>query len=654
MEADTSSGEFAMEDFWDARRKVNATRAIYHQWEQLEKTGCINNFRIAAGLQDGVHEGFFFADSDGYKWLEAASLLLGSSNPPPGLAELVEHFITLLEAAQAEDGYLYTWNQTLFPDERWDNLLIDHELYCLGHLIEAGIAHHSATGDDRLLTLVLKSAALLVETFTDAPPLSTDGHEEIELALIRLSRHTGDSAYLELAARFLDRRGRIKAFGWQFIRQTLRMARKMRGVEKTRRRYYRSHPQTPPVHLPARNRHKVPFTTPLRFLAAALSGKFIQQHRPLERQDKPEGHAVRFTYLNRAAAMLVRDTQNDEVLKRFEKVWEHMVDRRMYVTGGIGSLPMVEGFGRDYELDPEVAYAETCAAIGALHWNRELFALTKQARYADLEEWQLYNAASVGMGLDGDTYLYNNPLACSGGIQRAAWYNVPCCPSNLSRLYASLEGSILLVEENSVYLTQYISGSYATLPGLGIAMRSGLPWQGTIHITFNAQPPVRARLNLRLPAWSGNPELRLNGEPMQARVSRGKHALRANAAGLDFENAAYLEVDREFQDGDLLELLLPMPLTFKKQDDRLPKCGGQVALTRGPLVYCLESIDNPGGVFGLKIRRDTLVPEIDRAILGGTVVINGMTRDGRGVRFIPYMLWGNRGKSSMNVFFDAD
>ena len=641
------------EDYWEGRVRVNTGRAIFHQWEQLEKTGCIDNFRVTAGLKEGVHQGFFFADSDAYKWLEAASLLLGNDSPPQGLEDLVEGFIRILEQAQTVDGYLYTWNQIHFPSARWDNLLIDHELYCLGHLIEAGVSNHNTTGNERLLKIATRSADLLVVTFNQLPPLYTDGHEEIELALVRLSRHTGNPAYRELAAGLLEKRGRIKDFGWQFTRQAIRMALKMRKVEQIKTRYHQLHPEIPVIRLPARNQQKVPLTAPLRFLAAALSGKFIQHHRPLNRQDKPEGHAVRFTYLSRAATMISRDTNDDAERQRLEKVWEHMVDRRMYVTGGIGSLPVLEGFGRDYELDPAVAYAETCAAIGSLLWNRELLAKTGEPRYADLEEWQLYNAASVGMGLDGTTYLYNNPLSCDGTLTRAGWYDVPCCPSNLSRLYASLEQSVCLFEKETVIINQYISGSYNPVPGLRFHMRSRLPWQGIIRITFEGGSTAVTSLNLRLPAWSGTPILRMNGSVLQGSLKPGNHARRHSAVGLHFEDAAYLSIENQFQDGDVLELQLPMPSVLRKQDARVPKCGGLFALTRGPLVYCLESVDNPGGVFGLKIREDILKANYEPDLLGGTVVINGRTADGIDIRFIPYMLWGNRGKSNMNVFFDV-
>ncbi len=238
--------------------------------------------------------------------------------------------------------------------------------------LRLGFGTSEQHGEESLFTIARKAADLLVERFWDASPVSTDGHEEIEIALIHLSRQTGNSRYRELAKRFLQRRGRISTYWLQFIWQALWSAGRMNTVKTLRKKYYQIHPEASSFHLPAHNKHLVPWSTPLRFAASALSGKYTQQHLPVDKQEEPVGHAVRFTYLNTAAAMLALDERDDAALPRLASIWEHMVNRRMFVTGGIGSLPLIEGFGRDFELNPELAYNETCAALGCMLWNQEM------------------------------------------------------------------------------------------------------------------------------------------------------------------------------------------------------------------------------------------------------------------------------------------
>ena len=415
--------------FWSPRLETNSAKAIFHQWEQLEATRCIDNFRIAAGDKDGFREGYFFADSDAYKWLDAASRI-SALEPNPGLASLMDSFIALLGRAQMPDGYLFTYNQIFFPDQRWVNLQVEHELYCHGHLIEAGVSHYQATGRRDLLDICIKAADLLVQHFLHASNEKTCGHEEIEIALVRLYRITGKEEYLELARRFVERRGRIPFFPLHLWRQFSSSRKRQASVEQRRRAYVAQHPEYASFRLPGGNLAPKPRFSRARWYANSLRGLYAQQHVPVRRQSVPVGHSVRFGYLETAIAMLLRERPEEALLSTLEQAWERMVMRRMYITGGLGAVPGLEGFGRDYELDPEYAYAETCASIASLLWNWEMALLTKNARYADLFEWQLYNATNVGMGQNGDTYLYNNPLKVHGGVVRQAWYVVPCCPSN--------------------------------------------------------------------------------------------------------------------------------------------------------------------------------------------------------------------------------
>lgn len=645
--------------FWGQRLEMNARDAIGYQWQQLERTGCIDNFRIAAGLIDGCRTGLFFSDSDAYKWLDAASRILGSGNDGGGeqsgiatvsLAQHVEELISLIAQVQSSDGYIYTYNQILFPGQRWVNLQLEHELYCLGHLIEAGVSHCRATNSQRLLDHARRSADLLVRDFMDASPADLDGHEEIELALIRLHRLTGDPPYLELARRFIDRRGCSRPFFRLVLPQILSTALRLRHAQRYRREYESTHPERARGALPSPNHPKIPHGTWLRLVADVLSGKNLQQHVPVHEQDVPVGHAVRFTYLETAATMLCRHSENLPLRRTLEQAWDHMVTRRMYVTGGLGSLPLIEGFGRDYELDPEVAYAETCAAIGSLLWNREMAGLTNEARYDDLFEWQLYNAASVGMAIDGRSYLYNNPLTCRDGIRRVDWYLVPCCPSNLSRLWATLGEHVCRVSDDQIEISQYFSSQVSVAWGT-IRIESALPWTGTVQIELGPHAGSRElALVLRLPTWAGDVQMKLNEQPIAPDSISPASSAPASACGYTPHGARRAVIRRNWTKGDVLRVDFEMPIRFHRQDPRVPGCGGMLALSRGPLVYCLESVDNPGNIFDVHVQRESLVGAANPALLGGIRTITGGSTEGRPLTFIPYMLWGNRGPSRMTVF----
>ena len=487
----------------------------------------------------------------------------------------------------------------------------------------------------------------------DASPLYTDGHEEIEIALLKLSRHTGNPAYRELAKRLLDRRGKIRFFGLHFSGQSLSAFGRMNAVRRMRKEYYQQHPDKPITVLPGHNQHLVPRFIPFRFLWNALSGKYTQQEKPLREKMIPEGHAVRFGYLNTAAAMLARDERDSDMTDHLSQVWENMVSRRMYVTGGIGSLPLIEGFGRDYELDPEVAYAETCAALGSMLWSHEMSLNTANPRYEDLFEWQLYNAASVGMGQDGKSYFYNNPLVCRRGLKRAAWYDIPCCPSNLSRVWASLRDAVLSADENNIEINQFISGEYALENGTRFHIKSGIPWTGDVSIMLDLDHPRTLGLRIRVPAWAGACELSLNGEGIAYETITFLKKPLESAVGIHFEDAYYAGIKREFYDGDRIDIHFPMPIVLRKQDKRIRGCGGMVAVTRGPIVYCLESIDNAEDIFSAEIEPESIQVLFDPLLFRGTTKITARSTNGAIFTWIPYMFWGNRGESQMSVFFRA-
>lgn len=652
--------------FWARRLEVNAGQAIFHQWEQLESSGCIENFRLTAGETQGFRTGFFFADSDAYKWLDAAARIWAGSRDPL-LLKIMDDFIDLIGRAQMPDGYIFTYNQLHFPGVRWHNLQVEHELYCHGHLIEAGVSHFLATGQTNLLGLARRAADRVVADFNGKGPEQTPGHEEIEIALLRLHEVTGESAYLEMARQFIDQRGRIPRVGRLILRQYLDTMRRMKNVAKMRQAYYAEHPDARSFTLPPGNPAKHSIVTLLRWIASNLAGKYNQQHVPLAQQNVPVGHAVRFAYLETAAARLARLDGDRSLLPVLEKAWDRMVRRRMYLTGGIGSLPGLEGFGNDDELDPEVAYAETCAALGCLFWNWEMAQLTRQARYSDLFEWQLYNAVAVGMGLEGRDYLYNNPLTSRGDVTRRPWYAVPCCPSNLSRTLADLGSYIYSSEGGGLVVHQYISsemgeGVQRVGPVLRVRMDSALPWQGRARLTVTAAPVLSPEasapaIKLRRPGWATRLTVTLNGQemtviaPSQQVDDAGHRGGIEPAAGFDPSRADFLKLQHSWAVGDVIEIDFDLQVCLRRAPARVRAYRDKAAVTRGPLVYCLESTDNPGvDIFSLRLEPESLTAVEQPDLLGGIVAIRGKTVEGQPLTFIPYFLWGNRGPSQMTVW----
>lgn len=644
--------------FWSPRLEMNASHALFHQWEQLEASGCIQNFRLVADPSTpGFRRGWFFADSDAYKWLEAAVSGYAQSEVR-SLLHLIDDFIALLQSAQALDGYLYTYNQLIFPDSRWENLQIEHELYCHGHLIEAAVTHHLVTGQQNLLHIGIKAADLLVSTFANQGAFFTPGHEEIEIALLRLCEVTQNDDYLQLAIQFLRQRGRHVplSFGLHMLAENARVNQRTQIYQQNQKDYDQNHPnlsQTsklpPPNKIPA-----VPLAK-LRFMLSGLNGKYFQQHRPIVNQTTPVGHSVRFAYLQTATAHALLHNWNPKINQVLEKSWDRMVTRRMAVTGGIGSLPYSEGFGRDYELDPKIMYAETCAALGSMFWNWEMTVLTQDARYADLFEWQLYNASLVGMGQAGNCYSYNNPLQSDHGMQRQPWFEIPCCPSNISRTWGKLGGYISSYMMDEIWIHQLIGASLPFScwdPMFTIQSTSELPWQGKYQITISTDQPQYIPLHLRIPSWSGKVSLFLNNEPIHANFQR-INLKEKTAQGYDPRLAQYITIDRTWQDGDQISLDLEMPIRIQPVHPKVKSCSGKAALSRGPIVYCLEGIDNPGvDLETIKPDLASLMEIFEPDLLGGIMTIQGKTTGGKILKFIPYAWWANRDPSPMTVFFN--
>ncbi len=639
------------DSFWSPRLEMNATHSIFHQWQMLEASGCIDNFRIAAGEKEGFRVGMFFADSDAYKWLDAAARIERNLHDAK-LSKLMDDFIALLGRAQMKDGYLFTYNQLHFPGQRWVNLQVEHELYCHGHLIEAGVSHFQATGREDLLKIVRKAADLIVKDFLQGGPADTPGHEEIEIALLRLHEVTGYRPYRELALRFIEQRGRDPFFGLALIGSFTSSAIRGRIISLQQQRYGKTHPGELIARLPATNEARRSRYSLLRYFLSGLNGKYFQQHAPVCWQTVPVGHAVRFGYLKTAEARSLRGHTEKKHLRTLQQVWERMVTRRMDASGGLGALPVSEGFGRDYELDPETTYNETCAGIASLYWNWQLACLTAEAKFSDFFEWQLYNSVLAGLGSEGNTYLYNNPTACRGGIQRQEWYSIPCCPSNISRTLADLGSYLCTVDSNDLWFHQYIGGHVKTNESIAaeITIRSGLPANSDVEIDLDVKQPRHFTLWLRKPSWAGTFSVNVDGKPVTLDIPV-QPTLDPTIAGYDPRASAFIPIKREWRGRTKLRISIEMPIRVLRPHPNAKGLHGRVAVSRGPLLYCLESPDNPGvDLFNTPIDANSLRYKYRSGLLGGTGVIFGQSTDGQALTFIPYHLWGNRGESQMNTW----
>jgi DUF1680 family protein len=449
-------------EFWGARRRTLAEVSLPRQWEQLEATGRLDNFRRVAGRTDVPYQGRVFNDSDLYKWLEAASWAL-LRGPDPALERRIDEGIALVEGAQQPDGYLDTYYSLERREARWTNLRDDHELYCAGHLMQAAVAHHRATGGERLLRVAERLADLLCAEF--GPPGSgrrhgVDGHEEVEMALVELHRETGQRRYLDQAEYFLEARGHGLLQGGWFDRT------------------------------------------------------YFQDHAPLRSLERMAGHAVRALYHACGATDVYLERGDPAVLATMERLWGHMVGHQLYVSGGVGARHDGESFGGDHELPNGRAYTETCAAIGSAMWCLRMLAATGEARYADLLEWTLLNAVLPGWSIDGGSYLYVNPLEDDGAHRRQPWYHCACCPPNLARTVASLPGYAYGVGDGVVSVNLYAQGTAVLDLGgkpVELTQRTRYPWDGRVELEVNAAGAFTLRL--RIPGWAEGASLQVNGEP---------------------------------------------------------------------------------------------------------------------------------------------
>ncbi len=604
--------------FWLPRMEANREITIPYALQMSEETGRIANFAVAAGLEEGKPQGYYFNDSDVFKIIEGAAYSL-TLFPDPELEETVDAIIAKIAAAQEEDGYLYTARTAMRPDkmppggeERWSNIAHGHELYNVGHLYEGAVAYFQATGKRTLLDVALKNADLILEVFGPDKKRFPPGHQEIEIGLSKLYRLTGERKYLDLARFFLDQRG------------------------------------DPEGH--------------------ELYGEYSQDHIPVLQQEEAVGHAVRAAYMYTGMADVAALTGDSSYIQAIDRIWENVVGKKLYLTGGIGAAGGVEGFGPNYELPNRVAYSETCASIANVLWNHRMFLMHGQAQYMDIAERVIYNGFLSGVSMEGNRFFYPNRLETFRGEERSPWFACACCPSNIVRFMPSIPGYIYAHQGEQVYVNLFI-GSRARIrtagQAIGIRQETNYPWDGEVRLTIQPEKIREWTLRIRIPGWARNQPVpsdlyryRDTGEPAAQ--------LEVNGEAVEYGiEDGYALVTRSWRSGDVVRLSLPMEVRRVEAHRAVAANLGRVALERGPLVYCVEWPDTETGiVHNLRLPDEAvLATEFLPELLNGVQVIKGrasalhLTDDGSEIEervqeftAIPYYAWAHRGKGEMLVW----
>lgn len=607
--------------FWGQRLKASREVTIPLAFSKCEETGRYENFVKAAHPSESYKvEGFSFDDTDVYKTIEGAAYSL-QTYPDKRLEHYIDSVLTIVAAAQEPDGYLYT-ARTMNPahphewagSERWvavENL--SHEFYNLGHMIEGAVAYYQATGKRNFLDIAIRYADCVCAAIGDGPGQKrlVPGHQIAEMALVKLYLVTGEEKYLKQAKFFLDARG----------------------------------------------------TTSRR-------DAYSQAHKPVLQQDEAVGHAVRATYMYSGMADVAAITGDTSYVHAIDRIWDNMVGKKMYITGGIGARHAGESFGDNYELPNASAYCETCAAIGNVYMNYRLFLLHGDAKYFDVLERTLYNGLISGVSLDGGSFFYPNPLSSDGGYSRKPWFGCACCPSNICRFIPSLPGYVYAVKDRSMYVNLYLSNTADLKVGghkITVEQTSDYPWNGEVSLTLR-KGGGDFDMRLRIPGWVRNQVLpgglyvyadslkpsytvSVNGEPVESHLENG-----------------YFVISRKWKKNDVVRLSLDMHPRLVKANDKVEACHGRMAVERGPIVYCAEWPDNRGfNVHAVLLNRH---PEFSLTwqpdLLYGINVIDTQAQalsygqDGRLVvkdvclRLIPYYAWAHRGEGCMDVWLPAD
>ncbi|MGN8843081.1 glycoside hydrolase family 127 protein [Niallia sp. HCP3S3_B10] len=578
--------------FWGRYLEVVRNHVIPYQWDALNDrlpdtspSHAIENFRIAAGESSGEYYGMVFQDSDIAKWLEAVAYSL-ENEPNEELEKTADEVIALLGRAQDENGYLNTYYTVKEPNNRWTNIRDNHELYCAGHLIEAAVAYYQATGKKQFLDIMCKYADHIDSVFgpEEDKLKGYPGHQEIELALVKLYDVTGQEKYLNLSKYFIDERGKQPHYF---------------DIEKEKRKE----------------------TKPFWFNDDYA---YHQAHKPVREQKEAVGHAVRATYMYTAMTDLALKTKDESLKKACEELWNNVTQKQMYVTAGIGSMEFGESFSFNYDLPNDLSYTETCASIALVFWANRMLQLEANNKYADVMELALYNGTISGMDLDGKKFFYVNPLEVLPEASdkrkdkkhvksvRQKWFGCACCPPNLARLIASIGHYIYSQKEKELFVHLYM-GSETTIQiannPVKLVQQTNYPWDGNVSMIVSPEKEETFTMALRIPGWAKGTVVKLNGEIVD------HFPLMKNG---------YVYINRRWKENDHIELSFPMVAERIQSNPKVRHNVGKVAIQRGPVVYCLEQVDNGENLHGIILPRDAeLKAEYDPELLEGVVSITG-------------------------------
>ena len=622
------------DNFWLPRIETIRNVTVPFAFRKCEETHRIDNFAVAAGLKEGkFNSPYPFDDSDVYKIMEGASYLLAVKEDN-GLDAYMDSLISLIGAAQEPDGYLYTTRtiggSSIHPwagKKRWENERDNsHELYNVGHMYEAAVAHYQATGKRDFLDIAIKSADLLCNTFGPEEGKLTvaPGHQEVEIGLVKLYRATGDRRYLDLSKFFLDARGKYDKY------------------DRNSKDQFRS-------------------------------GAYWQDHKAVIDQDEAVGHAVRAAYMY-SAMTDVAALRNEQTYRvAVDNLWDNVTGKKMYITGGIGSTRHGEAFGKNYELPNSTAYCETCASIANCMWNLRMFMLHGDAKYIDVLERSLYNAVLSGISLDGKEFFYPNVLSCDeNGAERSEWFNCSCCPSNLSRFVPSIPGYVYATSDAGVYVNLYGANQAGITLGNGkridMSQKTSYPWEGNIELTVTPESKQEFSIMLRIPGWVDNRPvpsdlytymnadekkivIKINGEVQNAPIEKG-----------------YAVLARKWEPGDVIQLTLPMEVHKNKANDKVEADINHLSVERGPIVYCAEFADNNGAVLNYVLKSgdefavspapalfdgvNLLKGHVDRVVADKNYEVIKSVKDS--LTLIPYYARSHRGNGEMTVWFPSD
>ncbi|MEJ8840857.1 beta-L-arabinofuranosidase domain-containing protein [Lacibacter sp. H375] len=602
--------------FWKPKIDKVATKTLAACIYQTEvATPRLRNFERVARNKGEQHEGIFYDDSDVFKALEAMAYSL-KTHPNAEMEKKCDEWIDKIAAAQQPDGYLNTWYTLKGLQDRYTDMSM-HEDYNAGHMIEAAVAYFNATGKRKFLDVCIKWADHFDALFGPGKRHWVTGHQELELALVKLYKTTKNEKYLKLADWLLSERGKrlAKGYTWTDWKDTA----------------------------------------------------YAQDVLPVKEQTQITGHAVRAMYMYTGAADVAAQTGDIDYMRAMKKVWEDVVYRNMYITGGIGSAGSNEGFSNDYDLPNEQAYCETCASVGMVFWNQRMNALTGDAMYMDVLERSLYNGALDGLSLTGDRFFYGNPLASRGQHQRREWFGTACCPANIARMVASLGDYIYAKSNDGIYVNLFVgSNTSIQLPKtkVDVKMETNYPWEGKVKVTLNVTKTQKFKLFLRIPSWVEDNSNTGNLYSI-ANKTGNIAALVVNKKPVPYKNEnGYVVIEREWKSGDEVLWILPMETKVVMAKDSVKQNNSRIAIQRGPIVYCVEGADNNNKAWNIVLPPNTKFETIDYKImdepvkaLTAEVPVVLVAEDGLSIRTekrkiiaIPYYTWANRGKNEMQVW----